>query len=266
MKRKMVSLTLALLTVLTMSISAAAAGADSFPASGETIGYVTDTSGVMTAEEREALSEQAQDVSEQYDFGVYVVTVPDFRAYTSSEDVFEAATTIYTEYEMGMGEDAQGVLLLLSTETRDYSLITHGDYGQFLFDETVRNTMIDGFIGDLGANRWYDAFAIYVSLAEGVLAEGPETVRATIVGMFGTIFTFPLLVAAIVVFFKGRKMKNVAYATEALEYSEEGMKLTNFYDLYTHTTESRRKKPKESSDSDRSNSSSGGFSGTSGKF
>ena len=269
MKRKMISLTLALLSVLTMSISAVAAGADSFPASGGTIGYVTDASGVMTAEERETLSEQAQNVSEQYGFGVYVVTVADFRDYTSSEDVFDAATSIYTDYNMGLGEDAQGILLLLSTETRDYSLVAHGDYGEFIFDETVRNTMIDGFIGDLGANRWYDAFATYVSLAEGYLAEGPETVKTTIVGMFGMIFTFPLLIAAIVVFFKGRKMKNVARAREAMQYSGDGMNLTNCYDMYTHTTESRRKKPKESSNSgggSRSSKKSGGFSGTSGKF
>lgn len=244
------------------------AGPDSFPAPGEAIGYVTDTSGVLTAAERAELADYAQTVSEQYGFGVYVVTVPDFRAHTSSGDVFDAATSIYKQYDMGTGEEEQGVLLLLSTETRDYSLVTYSDYGEFLFDEETRNWMIDGFIGDLGDNRWYDGFTNYISLAHSVLVDGPDRLDSAITGKIGLIFLIPLLVAAVVVFILGLKMKTVARAREALAYTADGMQLTEHMDMFTHSTTTRRKKS-DSSDGGgggRSHRSSGGFSGTSGKF
>ncbi len=243
-------------------------GVDSFPAAGETIGYVTDTSGVLTAAEQDGLEDYAQTVSEQCGFGVYVVTVPDFRAHTSESDVFDAAMSIYKKYDMGVGEEEQGVLLLLSTETRDYSLITYGDYGNFLFDEETRNWMIDGFIGDLGDNRWYDAFANYVSLAHSVLADGPDRLDSAITGKICIIVLVPLLIAAVVVFILGLKMKTVARAREALAYTADGLQLTEHVDMFINSTVTRRKNS-DSSDSgggSRSHRSSGGFSGTSGKF
>lgn len=280
MKYKLFSLTLVLAAMLTLCIPAAAFGgmappdrygfaeADSFPAAGETIGFVTDAAGVMTSAERTSLEDYAQSLCEQYDFGAYLVTVPDFRAATGEYDVYDAATAIYQAYDMGVGEEDRGVLLLVSTQTRDYSLITYSDYGNFLFDGETRSDVIDGMIWELSDDRWYDAFANYLAGVEYTLDEGGGRLGSAITSKIALIFVIPLLIAAVVVWIVGQKMKTVARAREALAYTPDGLQLTEHTDLFINTTVIRRKKSNSSSGGGggRSHRSGGGFSGTSGKF
>ena len=243
---------------------------DSFPAAGELIGYVTDTAGIMTADERETLEEAARDIAEQYDFGVYIITVDSFRDHTDSYDVFDGATTLYRKYKLGIGEESKGILLLLSMNGRDFSLITYSDYGNFVFDTETRESMTSWFLDNFAMDDWFGGFSDYLTLCEQVLAEGPAKLQGEIRGMVGIIFILPLIVAFIVIFILGSKMKSVAKATRAEVYAEGGLHVTNSNDLFINTTQTRRKRSSSSSGGGRSGGvssrSSGGFGGTSGKF
>lgn len=241
---------------------------DRFPAPGESIGYVTDTAGILTASQRQSLAQAAQKVSETYGFGVYIITVESFREVTGCSDVFDGAAALYRAYGLGAGEEQKGVLLLLSMAERDYSLITYSDYGNFVFDESTREEMTYFFLDDFRYDDWYTGFADYVDACDTFLADGPDKLRAEITARTGIIFLVPLIVAAIAIFLLGQKMKSVARATEAEAYAEGGLHLVRSYDRFTHATETRRKR-KESSGGGGGSSrskSSGGFGGTSGKF
>jgi uncharacterized protein len=243
---------------------------DSFPAAGQAIGYVTDTAGIMTYEERQSLEEAAQAVSEKHDFGVYLITVDSFRDFTDSYDVFDGATTLYNKYNLGLGEEHKGVLLLLSMNDRDFSLVTYSDYGNYVFDEATREGMTSYFLDNFQYDEWYAGFNDYIASCDMVLTDGPDKLSSEINALVGMIFLFPLIIAAIVIAILSRKMKSVFKATEAEAYAGGGLDITRSYDQFTHATETRKKRKEESSGGGGGGGtrsrSSGGFGGTSGKF
>lgn len=244
---------------------------DSFPAAGETIGYVTDTAGLLTAAQRQQLEETAQNISDKYGFGVYLITVDSFRDHTDSYDIFDGATTLYKKYDLGVGEEKKGVLLLLSMNGRDFSLVTYSDYGNYVFDQTTREGMTSWFLDNFADDDWYGGFADYLAASDELLMEGPDKLQSEITALTGIMFLIPLGIAAAVISVMGRRMKSVAKAVQAEAYAEGGLELTRSDDQFTHSTETRHKR-KEDSDDTRSgggrtsSKSSGGFGGTSGKF
>lgn len=240
---------------------------DQFPALGEPIGYVTDTAGILTADERQELEQTAQAVSEKYDFGVYIMTVESFVDATDSYDVDDAAVTLYKKYDLGLTDEDKGILLLLSMKGRDFSLVTYSDYGNYVFDELAREEVAYSFLDNFQYDEWYAGFNDYLASCNAVLADGPDKVQSEISAMIGMIFLFPLIIAVVVVSILGRRMKSVFKATEAEAYAG-GLELTRSHDQFTHSTETRRKREEESSGGGGSvrSSSSGGFGRTSGKF
>ena len=87
-----------------------------FAESNAQLNYVTDDVGILTDSQWEDLEQRAQQVSEEYQCGVYMITVDDYTDY-STESVYTADYTIYHDYEMGMGEDRDGIMILLSMGT-----------------------------------------------------------------------------------------------------------------------------------------------------
>ncbi len=256
MKRRCLTLTLVLLISVLLACPAFAAGA---------VGYVADDAGILTDAEIQKLEQEAKAVSQEHDFGVYLITVEDFRAFTNSSDVFDGAAALYKKYDLGVGAERKGVLLLLSMSDRDFSLITYSDYGNYVFDQSTREEMTDAFLDDFGFDDWYAGFADYISECDAVLEGGPGKVQSGIALRIGMIFLIPLIVAFIVITILSNKMRSVARAVQAAEYAGGGLELTASYDQFTHSTEERRKRKDDSSDGTRSKSS-GGFGGTSGKF
>ena len=76
------------------------------------------------------------------------------------------------------------------------------------------------------------------------------------------------LVSGAICYFLMTNMKSVHKKVDADEYiNDEGLNLTNKYDRYTHTTETRTKIEKNNSNGGSTRSESGGgASGRSGKF
>ena len=244
--------------------------------------HVTDAAGLLTDEQWQALEKQARVIEEQYDFGVYAVTVNDFCDYTDGS-VQDAAEEIYKSYSLGIGAEKDGVMLLLSMNDRDYSLITHGSNGNYAFNDAGRQCLTEYFLDDFAENDWYAGFEDYITWSGLYLEEAatgepysdtniPMTAgeRAMMIGMYAAgIFLVPLAIAGIYVGILSSKMKSVAEATKASNYVAGNLQLSRKTDRFTHRTETRTKissdSNKESGGSSRSGGSSG-FSGTSGKF
>ncbi len=238
--------------------------------------YLLDYSNILTGEEETLLMEEADKQAQQHQFGFYIVTIEDYQQYTDGS-VQDAAEYIYTQYGMGVGEDKDGLLLLLSTKDRDYSLLTHGTYGNYAFSQYAREKLQEFFLDDFGADNMFVGFMDYLVVGGEFLtaaedgkpysSKNPfiteEERQENIAFGLGIILGVPLVVAGIVIFILSGKMKSVAVAAKASDYMSGEVELTEKADHFSHVTTVRTKKEQQRSSS---NSSSGGFSGTSGKY
>lgn len=236
------------------------------------LAYVTDSAGILTAEEAASLEATAQALSSQYGCGVYAVTVDDFTTYTQ-EGVYECATEIFQYYDLGYGDTRDGVLLLLSMEDRDYALISHGDFGNAAFTDYGKDVLSEEFIDNFGDDDWYGGFSDYLTMVGTMMeaAQNGEPVDvgsdigggSVLKGLPPAIF-FGFVVAIVICLNFKNKMKTARKATAAQEYvTPNGVRLIVQEDRYTHTTQIRENIEKEKGGT---SVDSGGFSGKSGKF
>ncbi len=260
MKSRLLGIALVFIMVLAPALPAHAAAQ---------LGNVTDAAAILTDGEREELEQQARDISERYGVGIYIVTMDDYRNYTNG-DIYDAADEIYHGYTLGMGEERNGLMLLLSMEDRDYLLIAYGSDAKYAFNDDGREALAEFFLDDFADDAWYDGFADYLMWSEDYLVaaengepySGADVQQGVDLGSIALILFVPLLIAGVYILILISKMKSVAKAAEASEYVTGALNLTRNSDYYTHTTKTRRKIEKRSS----SGRSSGGGSGTRGKF
>lgn len=228
------------------------------------LNHVTDAAGLLSEDERDALEDQAELIEDLYDFGVYIVTVDDYRSY-STGGVYQAGTAIYDYYTLGVGEGREGLMLLLSMNDRDYALVIHGEAAHYAFSDNARTLMTEYFLDDFAANSWYWGFVDYLDVAEQLLeaaaagdpyvgsssssaphypsysnssyASSDDDLMTTLAIGVAAIFLIPLLIAFAVTRHKAAQMESVAPATEAHDYVIGGLQLTSSNDTFSHTTE-----------------------------
>lgn len=280
---KQTVLTILALLCLLMSLTGTALAAD--------VSYVMDDADLLTAEEETVLETHCAEAA-AYGCGVYIVTVADFTDY-GSYDPYEAAQNIYLERGLGVGEDTDGIMLMLSMADRDYSLIAHGYLGNAVFPNNVKDTIIDNFLDDFRYDDWNGGFTDYVNDCAYELsaydpnAESqygydyddpyvpyqpyvPQTLGEKLAYMPGEYWLIiagvPLVIALVVCLMMKKQMRTAGIATRAAAYIPNGgVKLVVRQDIYTHTT--TRVIHHERNDSHGGGrSSGGGFSGRSGKF
>ena len=253
--------------VLSLSLMVTAQAADS---------GVLDSAGLMTADEQQALLQQAQTISDTYDVGIFSITVEDYTDYTIGE-LEDLSDALYTE--IASGEDA--IMLILSMAERDYLLMAYGDYAQYVFNDSGRQYLADYFLDDFGIDDWYAGFEDYVQWCGEYLeaAQSGEPYSDQNVPMdameSGTMIVIilagSLIVPCIYILVLNMKMKSVFKASDAGNYVRGSLQLTRRSDVFTHKTVSRQKIEK-AQPSNRSGGggvtvrSSGGGHGTRGKF
>lgn len=235
------------------------------PAAADTSGsYVFDEAQLLDEQQEQQLNELAASYTEKYDCGLYIATVDDYRTY--GYDAMDAAMTIYQERDMGAGSDKDGALLLLSMSERDYSLICYGTRGNRVFNENAREDIAQSFLPYFRNNDWYSGFRAYLeSSGETLSGSG---LKQTATGLI-LVLVCPAAIALVVVMVLKSQMKSVRTGSQARQYVvEQSEKLRVRDDVFTHTTEVRRRieQPRSTSSGGHSSSSRGGFSGTSGKF
>ena len=264
------------------TVSATESADDAWMLEESSLDHVTDSYGILSEEQWQNLEFKAREIEEKYDFGVYAVVVTNYQDYTNGS-VQDAAEAIYKRYSLGNGLGKDGLLLLLSMEDRDFNLLTHGNFGNYAFDDYGRQYMTELFLDNLADNDWYGGLTDYIDWSADYLEAAksgtpytyghePMTSSERMVAIFirlAIIFLVPLAIAAIYISILVSKMKSVAEATKATAYVSGNLKLQKKIDRFVHATESRTKISSDSgsgsSGSSRSGGS-GGFSGTSGKF
>lgn len=246
---------LALLTALTLTV----------PAFGEQQQgdyFIYDTENLLSDEQVSDIEGMADRISWQYGCAVYVVTVYDYEDYGTSP--YNAAANIYNGEDFGIGDNREGVLLLLSMWARDYALyVRDGGFAEYAIDDHGRTVLENSFLSYFGNDDWYSGFSAFVNACGQLLdqAASGDPVRKSL----GSVILPALLIgcgcALVVCLILKGKMKTVRKGTRADSYTApQGLQLTERRDMYTHTTEERRRIEKKES------SSGGGGSGSSGKF
>lgn len=229
--------------------------------------YVFDVSDLLSFEQWEELESRAETISKRQNCGIYFALVDDFTDYGYG-DIYEVTYTIYHDNELGMGENRDGIIVMLSMEERDHAMFVYGEYAEYVFNEYGQLMLEEAFLDDFGENDWYGGISHYLDTCDEFLtkAEEGKPVRESPLPSIAIATGASCLIAAIVCSVFKYRMRTVHQQTEANAYiTEGGLQLTDQYDQYTHTTETRTKIEKESS-SGTSSESGGGGSGRSGNF
>lgn len=277
MKRRM----LCMFAVLCLLIAAA------MPVYAADSGHIADYADLLTDMEEQQLAAEMADTTEEYDCGVYLVTVADYSDYGSTP--YDAAVELYSLQSEDGNLPGDGILLMLSMQERDYSLITYGAYAEAVYPDAVMWEMEEHFLYYFAQNRWFDGFACYVGDAERALADydvdmteqyGDRYESYYEPGVPDVVLRFnrvqseiwlavgvgSLAVALVVCLVMKAGMRTARKATHANEYIPTGgVNLRVKQDLFTHTTTRVIHHPKQNSGGS-GRIGGGGFRGHSGKF
>lgn len=273
-KRNLVSLILVLLIVNCFVISACAA-------------HVTDDARLFSDQERAYLEQRATEISEKYNFGVYIVTLDNYLNYHGSSNIEKFTMSYYDENGFGYGDDKAGTTLLLSMAERDYDLDFNSDRANEIFTYSGREQMKSRFLAYFRQNDFYGGFDEYLSTCEEYLqaaADGtPVGASDDVPDGYWDNYTdydnerLPLWIAlipgAIAAILAGVltsiPMHSAKKKQDADVYRVPGsLDIRRRSDMFLHRSVTRtpRETESSSSSSDSHNYSSGSHSGSSGKF
>ena len=238
--------------------------------------HVGDSAGLLSAAEYTELENMCTAVSDKFGCGVYIITVSDFRQYGNS--VESAAEAIFKGTGMGVGDDGNGVMLLLSMEDRDYDLLAHGDVGNAAFTDYGKDLLADSFLSYFRQDDWFGGFKAYVSSCEYFLqcsSEGqpidvPAEEPLTFAEKLPFILLIPCVIAGIVCLVAKAGMKTARCKTGAADYVTPN----SFYlrvrdDIFKYRTQSVeriQRSDNRPSGGGGTTVNAGGFSHKSGKF
>ena len=282
MKNRRLLLTLVtLLLVLALPMAAFAAQDDS----DAKLRYVTDAAKLMTAEQDAALEARAKEISQEYEFSVYIIALDNYQVYAQQTDFWDASVEIYDSYELGWGPEKAGACLMLSMQERDFCLHFNSDQANYVFSEGGRDLIEDRILGYFRDNDYYGGFNEYLNCCQeyleaarnGTPIEEGSTSRndeesSTFVNI--VFFCLPgLFAAAVTAVVLVVPMHSAGTKNQADDYAVPGsMRLTRQSDHFLRRTVTRTPRQKEQSSSSSSGGSvstshsTGSHSGRTGKF
>ena len=253
MKKKLTALFVLLVLCVAMAVPAFAAE----------LPRLVDEAGLLSAQEAESLNAYLDQISEGLGFDVVVATVNSL----NGMDPDSAAEYIYDEAGYGFGPEHDGVLLLVNMGERDW-VITSTGWGQQAINEDARAKLSDAFLGDLSAGNYNAAFSTFASGVNGIVMQAQKgnyykapfpAARAAAVAL-----VIGVLIALITVSSMKRKLKSVAFRSEAADYVRSGsLVLTQSNERYLYHNLVRTPKPKNDSPS---RGGGGSHSSSHGKF
>ena len=220
---------------------------DLFPYTKYERSYVLASSGILTEEETDSLDAQSQSIAASTNCGVYILAVEDFTVY-GYDDLFEYAQDVYEGKDLGCGSGRDGVLLAVSTKTRDVSIAVHGDWANRAFTDYGReNVLYDAFLEDFSAENWYDGMVHYLDACASLLSQAQSGTPVDVpsetfelAGALGSAAAMCFLPAAIIAFVicgaMKKKMKTARKASGAAAYVSGNVDLKIRTDRYTHST------------------------------
>lgn len=248
--------------------------------------YISDTYGVLSQAEVDLLNAQAQQISDQYQFGVYAHILYDDASY---DDIWGYIERYYAEQDLGYGNTSDGILFLItqSSQGGSYDIYIPAASNQSYFTIDGLEDIQDDAEEGLFEHDYYKAIDTFLdkteehlayynqhdypwsSATEGAVYYDAETGRSVSGFAVAAGIIIPFVVACIVVAVNASKHRTKHTATDAAEYipSYGQLQLTRHTDMYLYRTQSRTKiHHEESHDGGGGFSSSGGMHSGGGHF
>lgn len=222
---------------------------------------VTDDAGYLTYEEFEQLKTKLERIREEYDFDVAIYT----EYIMSGYDAQSTADDLYDYNFYGAGEDRDGILLYICSESREYYITTHAK-GIYVFNDHGIAYLMDHIQPLLEDDQYYQAMDTFANLAEELLemaANGQvyneeKLDTGYVVVVVGSALLFPLLIAYLMMKTQISKMKTAKEERYAQNYMKQDSRhITNSRDIFLYSHITKTAKPKKSSSSTTHRSSSG---------
>ena len=154
-----------------LSLKSVAGAVIEIPAksSGERPPLVVDAADLLTDSEEAELVAGLESFRKDQDFDIVVLTVYSLDGY----DVVDYADIFYDQNGYGGGEEYDGVLILISTEYRDWTMITSG-YGITAITDYSLDQIEDEILPDLSGGRYLDAFKKYADHCANCVLEARD--------------------------------------------------------------------------------------------
>lgn len=134
-----------------------------------TLSRIEDRAHLLSTSERMELMELLDEISERQQVDVVIATVDGLEGKSS-----EAFADDYFDYNgFGMGNNYDGILLLISMADRDWAISTHG-FGINAFTDAGQTYITDRIIPKLGNGDYFDAFKQFAQLSDRFITEAKE--------------------------------------------------------------------------------------------
>lgn len=153
----LLALTFCLMTSLAATVPALAAA---HPA------RLVDNAGLLTEEEQATLLSQLDEISKRQQNDVVVATTDSLDGKTA----MAYADDFYDEHGYGFGKSHDGVLLLVSMESRDWWMTTTGFCITAITDDGI-DYISEQFLSDLSDGEYAEAFSTYASLCDEFITQ-----------------------------------------------------------------------------------------------
>ena len=289
MKKRIFSILLINVLFLLLSVPVCAQGSETGGTESATESHparVVDEADILTWHEEDELIILCDEISERQQFDV-VITVVNTLEGQSSDDY---AADYYDYHGYGMGEDTDGIMLLVSMEEREWFMLTTG-YGMEAFSDYDLDEISDEFLSYLSEGDYLTAFEIFAESCDehldyvaengvdnysddGYSGDGysddgrysdreayAENKGFSVTGLLKTIVLALILAFIPVTIMKGN-LKSVKFQEAAGVYIKPGSeKITLRRDQFLYHTINRVPRPKEN----HSHSSGSSFRGSSGR-
>ncbi len=222
---------------------------ESSPSEAKTKSRVVDYASVLSESELEKLNSLADSTSNQYRCDVAVV----FAESANGEKIQTFADDFYDYNGYGYGNDADGIMLVIAVNDREYATVTSG-YGMNVATGNALDYLEESFIDDLAVNKWANAALDFISASGEILynakfaQQNNSQVKQTELNPIRLIpinIIIGLVIGFIAVAIMKSKHKSVSKKTEASDYLRSGsFKLTYTNDRFIRSQVNRIKKPK----------------------
>lgn len=228
MKRKLLSVILAVVLCFSLAISAAAA---------YDVG-VWDEADLLTAEEEAWLSAQLVEISRLSQAEIVIMTLES----AGDRYIDELVESVYDTMDFGYGESRDGVLLLICMDIREYRILSNG-YAAAAIDPYDIDCIGDEITPYLSAGDYAEAFDLFADQCAYYLDGYVNGFPFDFGGSLVTCLIIGLVLAVIVVLVLKGQLKSVRQKNRAHDYIKPGsMNLTVVQDIYLYRNVTRTKK------------------------
>lgn len=218
--------------------------------------YIEDTLGVLSSEEKQELQTKAQELSDQYAYGIYAYIIYDETG-VSYDDMDSYIETYYSDKDLGYGDTHNGVLLLITQTDQGgtYQVYVPSNADQSVFSLTGLEDLDSAAYSGLQDHDYYNACLSYLDQAEYLFAyyetnedsygdnytyEDPHYKQDNTKLYAAFTFGIPPVIALIIVLIMKSKNRTKAIALEAHDYiPDNGVNITNMRDFFLYRTTHR---------------------------